>query len=113
MGEIAARLADVAVLTSDNPRTEDPYRILHEIERGVIEAGLERLDESALAGAPAGYVVVEDRRRAIRLAIESARPADVVLVAGKGHEPYQIVGTERRPFDDREEARRWIGGAAA
>jgi UDP-N-acetylmuramoyl-L-alanyl-D-glutamate--2,6-diaminopimelate ligase len=109
MGEIAGRLADVVILTSDNPRTEDPQRILHEIESGVIEAGLERLAEPDLAHAgAAGYVVLEDRRRAIRLAIRSARPQDVVLIAGKGHEPYQIVGTEKLPFDDREEARRWL-----
>jgi len=109
MGEIAGRLSDVAIITSDNPRTEDPLRIIHEIERGTVEAGLERLNEPDVVRKDAnGYVVIEDRRRAIRLAIESARPSDVVLIAGKGHESYQIIGTEKHPFDDREEAQRWI-----
>ena len=100
---------DVAIIISDNPRIEDPLRIIHEIERGTVEAGLERLNEPDVVRKDAnGYVVIEDRRRAIRLAIESARPSDVVLIAGKGHESYQIIGTEKHPFDDREEAQRWI-----
>jgi len=106
MGEAAARIADIVILTSDNPRSEDPLKILHEIERGVIEAGLEPIQESAARREDAsGYLVIPDRRRAIHFAVEIARPKDVVLIAGKGHEPYQIVGTERSPFDDRDEAR--------
>jgi UDP-N-acetylmuramoyl-L-alanyl-D-glutamate--2,6-diaminopimelate ligase len=108
MGEIAGRLADLAILTSDNPRSEDPFRILHEIEMGVREAGLEPIEEGRArrGDVESGFVVVEDRHRAIRLAVESARERDVVLIAGKGHEPYQLVGAERRDFDDRVEARK-------
>jgi UDP-N-acetylmuramoyl-L-alanyl-D-glutamate--2,6-diaminopimelate ligase len=109
MGEAAGRIADVVVLTSDNPRTEDPGKILFDIERGVIEAGMDAIQERAARREDAsGYLVVPDRRRAIRLALELARPTDVVLIAGKGHETYQIVGAERLPFDDREEARRGL-----
>ena len=109
MGEAAARIADLVILTSDNPRTEDPLKILHEIERGVVEAGLESIQEGAARrGEESGYLVLPDRRHAIRLAVEIARPSDIVLIAGKGHEPYQILGTEKFPFDDREEVRRCL-----
>ncbi len=91
MGHVAERLADVAVVTSDNPRTEDPGAIIDEILRG-----LER---------PERAVVEPDRRAAIRQAVSMARPGDLVLVAGKGHETYQIVGDRVVPFDDREVAR--------
>jgi UDP-N-acetylmuramoyl-L-alanyl-D-glutamate--2,6-diaminopimelate ligase len=87
MGEIAARLADRVIVTSDNPRTEDPLTIAQAVARG-IEAEIEL-----------------DRRAAIRRAIADARPGDTVVVAGKGHETYQIVGTTSRPFDDRDEVR--------
>jgi UDP-N-acetylmuramoyl-L-alanyl-D-glutamate--2,6-diaminopimelate ligase len=99
MGAAAARWSDRVVLTSDNPRTEDPERILADIERGLREAGMALAQD---AHGP-GYLVEADRRRAIALALEAARPGDVVVVAGKGHEDYQIVGTERRHLDDREE----------
>jgi len=109
MGEAAARIADLVIVTSDNPRTEDPLKIIHEIERGVVEAGLEPIQEGAARREDAsGYLIVPDRRRAIHLAVEIARPKDVVLIAGKGHEPYQIVGTEKFPFDDRDEAREFL-----
>jgi UDP-N-acetylmuramoyl-L-alanyl-D-glutamate--2,6-diaminopimelate ligase len=90
MGEIASRLADAVVVTSDNPRTEDPVRIL----------------EDVVAGVPAGteMQVVEDRAAAIAGAIAAASAGDLVLIAGKGHEDYQILGTTRIHFDDREEA---------
>jgi UDP-N-acetylmuramoyl-L-alanyl-D-glutamate--2,6-diaminopimelate ligase len=101
MGEAAARIADIVVLTSDNPRTEDPLKILHEIERGVVEAGLDPLSERAARRDDAnGYLVIPDRRRAIQLAVEIARPSDVVLIAGKGHEPYQEANGVRVPFSD-------------
>ncbi|MCS7172274.1 MAG: UDP-N-acetylmuramoyl-L-alanyl-D-glutamate--2,6-diaminopimelate ligase [Armatimonadetes bacterium] len=92
MGRVASERADLVVLTSDNPRTEDPLRILHQIQ----------------AGVPDGTrcVVEPDRGAAIRLAIAEARSGDVVLLCGKGHESYQIVGSEWIPFDDREEARK-------
>jgi UDP-N-acetylmuramoyl-L-alanyl-D-glutamate--2,6-diaminopimelate ligase len=90
MGAIAARLADAVVVTSDNPRTEDPERILADV----------------VAGIPSGttLAVEIDRARAIASAIEAAGPADLVLIAGKGHEDYQILGTTKIHFDDREEA---------
>ena len=100
MGEAAARRSDVVVLTSDNPRTEDPLRILADIEEGVRAAGM------------TGHLVEPDRRAAIALALGLARPGDLVLVAGKGHEDYQIVGTVKRHLDDREEVRRALGRLA-
>ena len=111
MGRAAGSAADLVVVTSDNPRTEDPAVILDAIVPGVEDAGMRRLSGvEALAGAN-GFTVVEDRRAAIALALESARPGDAVLIAGKGHEDYQIVGTEKRHLDDREEARRGLGVA--
>ncbi len=91
MGKIAAELADIAVVTSDNPRTEDPEKILEDI----------------LAGIPDTVqpIVICDRATAIRAAILEAKPGDGVLLAGKGHEDYQILGTEKIHFDDREQAR--------
>ncbi|MDR7439631.1 MAG: UDP-N-acetylmuramoyl-L-alanyl-D-glutamate--2,6-diaminopimelate ligase [Armatimonadota bacterium] len=92
MGRVASERADLVVLTSDNPRTEDPLRILQQIHAGVTDG--------------ARCVVEPDRRAAIQLAIAEARTGDVVLICGKGHETYQIVGTRRIPLDDREEARK-------
>jgi UDP-N-acetylmuramoyl-L-alanyl-D-glutamate--2,6-diaminopimelate ligase len=108
MGAAAALGSDRVILTSDNPRTEDPERILADIEVGLRGAGLAR---AAAAGAP-GYLVEADRRRAIALALEAARPGDVVVIAGKGHEDYQIVGTVRHHLDDREEVRRLLEARA-
>lgn len=99
MGDAVGLRADVAVITSDNPRTEDPAAIAAPVEAAVAR------HLPAYAGER-GYVVELDRRRAIDLAVGMARPGDVVLVAGKGHEDYQIVGTVKHPFDDRIEARR-------
>ena len=87
MGRIAARGADVAIVTSDNPRTEDPERILDDVEAG-------------MEGVP--HERIEDRRDAIARALELAGPTDLVLLAGKGHETYQIRGTTRLPFDERQ-----------
>lgn len=95
MGEIAGRLSDLPVLTSDNPRTEDPLKIIAEVEEGLVRV-LER-DR---------YLVVPDRREAIFRAVAAAGKGDTVLIAGKGHEDYQIIGTQKYPFDDREEAQR-------
>jgi UDP-N-acetylmuramoyl-L-alanyl-D-glutamate--2,6-diaminopimelate ligase len=89
MGEIGARLADRAVITSDNPRTEDPVAIIHEIATGV-------------PGELSAKVVVEpDRRAAIRVAVREAEAGDTVVIAGKGHEQGQIIGDRKIPFDDR------------
>jgi UDP-N-acetylmuramoyl-L-alanyl-D-glutamate--2,6-diaminopimelate ligase len=93
MGGIAARLADRAWVTSDNPRSERPEAILAEIETGIP------------ATAAGRHESIADRRRAIQGAVAWAREGDVVVIAGKGHETYQIVGSEELPFDDREVAR--------
>jgi len=108
MGEIAVRMSDLAVVTSDNPRTEDPARIIDDILEGIRPLGVREYAGGEPTGSPLsekGYLVEPDRRRAIRLAIRAARPKDIVLIAGKGHEDYQIVGTVKHHFDDREEAR--------
>jgi UDP-N-acetylmuramoyl-L-alanyl-D-glutamate--2,6-diaminopimelate ligase len=94
MGAVAAAASDVAILTSDNPRDEDPFAIIEEV----------------LAGVPGGRanprVLVEaDRRVAIRRALDAAEPGDVVVIAGKGHETYQEIAGRRLPFDDAVEAR--------
>jgi len=109
MGEAAGRAADLSVVTSDNPRGEEPLAIIGEILPGLERAGARRLEAAAARAGGSGYAVVPDRREAIALALAAARPGDVVLIAGKGHEAYQITGSERRPFDDREEARRALG----
>ncbi|MDD2320033.1 MAG: UDP-N-acetylmuramoyl-L-alanyl-D-glutamate--2,6-diaminopimelate ligase [Geobacteraceae bacterium] len=106
MGEIAGRYSDFAIITSDNPRTEQPAAIIEEIRQGILPLGLREYRLAELAGeiAPKGFLSVESRREAIRLAAMVAVPGDIVLIAGKGHEDYQIIGTEKHHFDDREEA---------
>jgi len=99
MGAAAGRLADLAILTSDNPRTEDPLSILSEVERGIRDV--------AAAGS---YRVEPDRREAIRLALSEAKEGDAVVIAGKGHETYQILRGRTLPFDDREVAREILRG---
>ena len=102
MGRAVARGADLAVVSSDNPRTEDPLAIVEAILVGVRSERLERLER--LEGAERGYYVEPDRRRAIESAVAAARPGDIVLLAGKGHEDYQILGRTKIHFDDREVA---------
>jgi UDP-N-acetylmuramoyl-L-alanyl-D-glutamate--2,6-diaminopimelate ligase len=92
MGAITAELADVLVVTSDNPRTEDPERILADVITGI--------------STSKPVLVQVDRRLAIEEAILQAKPGDGVVIAGKGHEDYQILGTTKYPFDDREESRK-------
>jgi UDP-N-acetylmuramoyl-L-alanyl-D-glutamate--2,6-diaminopimelate ligase len=106
MGAIAARLSDLTVVTSDNPRTESPERIIEEILTGVHRICHRQYRPADLQRGfgGKGYVVIADRREAIRGGIAVSRPGDTLLVAGKGHEPYQIIGHEKRPFDDRQEA---------
>lgn len=106
MGEAAGTHASLVVVTSDNPRTEKPEDIARAAAEGVRAAGLPPLGVDALSTAERGFVVELDRRRAIDLAIGAARPGDIVVIAGKGHEDYQIVGFDKRPFDDRVEAKR-------
>jgi UDP-N-acetylmuramoyl-L-alanyl-D-glutamate--2,6-diaminopimelate ligase len=92
MGEVAGRNSDLVIVTSDNPRTEDPLKIIAQIEIG-------------LSKTNCPYLVISDRREAIHQAIKKAKSGDVVLIAGKGHETYQIVGGDKFHFDDREIAR--------
>src|SRR3712207_8598023 len=99
MGAVATRLADIAIVTSDNPRSEDPLAIIDEVR----------------AGAGEEVDVEPDRRRAIALAVEAAREGDVLVIAGKGHEQGQEIDGTKLPFDDREVARealRALGAAA-
>ena len=110
MGEIAAAESDCVILTSDNPRGEDPLAIIRDIEEGVRGRGMRRLDGAEALGPEAGYRVEPDRRSAIRLGLSTAAPGDVLLVAGKGHEDYQIVGDRRLRFDDREVLREELHG---
>ena len=89
MGGIGARLADRAIITSDNPRTEEPLAIIDEIAAGVPRELASRV------------VIEPDRREAIRIALAEARPDDTVVIAGKGHEQGQLIGDRKIPFDDR------------
>jgi UDP-N-acetylmuramoyl-L-alanyl-D-glutamate--2,6-diaminopimelate ligase len=105
MAEAAVRGADLAILTADNPRTEDVNQILSDMEPGAARHA-PKLDSAAMAAASRGYVVVPDRARAIATALEAAQAGDTVLLAGKGHETYQLVGNTRYAFDDRIQAAR-------
>lgn len=108
MGEAAVRNADVAVLTSDNPRTEEPNVILQQMAEGARAVGATPIDFASVSSNTRGFVVMSERAQAIRKVLALAEAGDTVLIAGKGHETYQIVGTVKHPFDDREEARRAI-----
>eukprot|EP01022_Parablepharisma_sp_SALTPOND_P016324 TRINITY_DN2380_c0_g2_i1.p1 TRINITY_DN2380_c0_g2~~TRINITY_DN2380_c0_g2_i1.p1 ORF type:complete len:1192 (-),score=310.39 TRINITY_DN2380_c0_g2_i1:2245-5820(-) len=99
MGQAACKYSDVAVLTSDNPRTEDPDAILEDVKPGLI--GCREI------------VTEVDRRKAIGIALEMMQPGDALLVAGKGHEDYQIIGREKRPFSDQAVIREFLEGGAA
>lgn len=90
MGYIAAKLSDIVIVTSDNPRTEDPDRIIDEIEKGIFKLRTNN------------YYRISDRKKAIASAISMAKPDDFILIAGKGHENYQIIGTKKFPFNDKE-----------
>jgi UDP-N-acetylmuramoyl-L-alanyl-D-glutamate--2,6-diaminopimelate ligase len=89
MGLVAGKLSDLVIITSDNPRTEDPLKIISQIENG-------------LKKTTCSYLAISDRREAIYQAIKAANPNDVVLIAGKGHETYQMIGSDKFHFDDRE-----------
>jgi UDP-N-acetylmuramoyl-L-alanyl-D-glutamate--2,6-diaminopimelate ligase len=101
MGAVAARLSDLVVLTSDNPRSEDPARIIEEIKRGIVPPA----DPGAPKRPATPLMTFVDRRMAIDQAIRAASPGDLVLVAGKGHEKYQVIADRTLPFDDAEVAR--------
>lgn len=102
MGKAAVELSDYVIVTSDNPRTEDPGKIIEGIEAGIKEA----MNTSGKRAS--GYRLIPDRRSAIEEAIHVAKEGDLVVIAGKGHECYQIIGSEKFHFDDREEAREAI-----
>ena len=98
MAKVAAKFSDFIILTSDNPRTENPTDILNQIEEGLTEINFSK-DK---------YTVIEDREEAIKYAIENIlSKGDSLLIAGKGHETYQIIGKEKKHFDDREMARKY------
>jgi UDP-N-acetylmuramoyl-L-alanyl-D-glutamate--2,6-diaminopimelate ligase len=103
MGEAATRYSDLTIITSDNPRLEDPLAIIAEIETGIDSGRIQKTapDKLQLKNGTHGYTVIPERRKAIEAALASARNGDIVLIAGKGHEDYQILGTEKVPFDDR------------
>jgi len=102
MGAVAARLSDLVIVTSDNPRSEDPERIIDEIRRGIVMPA-DRIAPKGQKGTPSLAIV--DRREAIEKAIKEARRGDLLLIAGKGHEKYQVIGDKTVPFDDVEVAR--------
>ncbi len=105
MGLVSGKNSDLVVITSDNPRSEEPLAISSEIERGVRESGLVPLIEGTeKQDHLRGYLIESERREAIRKAFKMAVDEDLILIAGKGHEDYQIVGGKKRHFDDREEA---------
>ena len=95
MGRIAAQLADLSIVTSDNPRTEDPYKILRQILAGMQEA-------------ETPYEVIETREAAIFRAMDLARKDDIIVLCGKGHETYQEIGHEKRHLDEREVVRAYL-----
>ena len=111
MGEAATTYSDLTIVTSDNPRTEDPLVIIREIEKGIRAGKLADINDMAWHPADQRYLVIPDRKAAIAAAIGLADTKDIVLIAGKGHEDYQIIGTQKFPFDDRtiarEELTRW------
>jgi len=105
MGEAAAAGADVVIVTSDNPRSEDPHAIIEAVRNGITE-------DDHTQGGPT-VRVVEDRRAAIAAGIAAASDGDVVVIAGKGHETTQVVGAEVIPFDDRVVAREELARAGS
>jgi UDP-N-acetylmuramyl tripeptide synthase len=111
MGEIAGRLADLTVVTSDNPRNESPEEIIAQIMNGVKASnGRHYSKEDVCSGLwKKGYVIEANRRKAIRLAIAASKPNDTILIAGKGHENYQIIGNDKVSFDDVLEAKLALG----
>jgi UDP-N-acetylmuramoyl-L-alanyl-D-glutamate--2,6-diaminopimelate ligase len=109
MGAVARRLSDVVIVTSDNPRTEEPSRIIDEVMTGLLQPSERHADAPVRLDqhgeTPGGHLAIVDRRAAIEKAIELARPGDLVLIAGKGHEKYQVIGERVVPFDDAAIAR--------
>jgi UDP-N-acetylmuramoyl-L-alanyl-D-glutamate--2,6-diaminopimelate ligase len=107
MGEAAVTYSDVTIVTSDNPRLEDPLAIIADIEEGIDGRKFKKVESDCLTfdGEKKLYTVIPDRKKAIEAAINAAGKGDIILIAGKGHEDYQILGAEKIPFDDRVVAR--------
>ena len=105
MGAVAARLSDLVVITSDNPRSENAAAIIEEVKRGIVVPADRRPANGAGAPRATPYVAIVDRREAIERAVNDAQSGDLVLIAGKGHEKYQVIGERVLPFDDVEVAR--------
>jgi len=103
MGEAATFYSDLTIVTSDNPRMEDPLVIIAEIEKGIESNKIKKADLNNFSEHrdTRSYAVIPDRRIAIETAIMEAKPEDIILIAGKGHEDYQILGTKKVSFDDR------------
>ena len=111
MGKVAARFCDVVLVTSDNPRTEDPEKILVDIEQGLLASSLSRVAaDTLIAEQDKGYDIISSRREAIRTAVCNVRAGEVVVIAGKGHENYQITDTGKHFFDDRLEVKKYLKG---
>ena len=104
MGAVAARLSDLVVITSDNPRSEDPNQIIDEIKRGIVIPA-NRTPPGATPAKSTPHIAIVDRKAAIERAVRDAAAGDLVLIAGKGHEKYQVIGDKTLPFDDVEVAR--------
>ena len=104
MGAVAARLSDVVVVTSDNPRSENPDQIIDEIKRGIVLPP-DRVGPKGQGPKATAWLAIPDRKAAIERAVKDAQPGDLVLIAGKGHEKYQEIGDKTLPFDDVEVAR--------
>lgn len=105
MGAVAARLSDLVIVTSDNPRSEDPEQIIDEVKRGIVMPADRTPPHAARTPKSTAHLAISDRKAAIERAVHDARPGDLVLVAGKGHEKYQVIGDRTLPFDDVEVAR--------
>ncbi len=103
MGETSTFYSDLTIITSDNPRLEDPLAIIAEIEAGIDRRKIQKIAPGNLQAKDDihSYTVIPERRKAIEMAIDAARQGDIILIAGKGHEDYQILGTNKIPFDDR------------
>ncbi len=109
MGEAAGEGADVPIITSDNPRSEDPQEIIDEVIPGLEKAGLRRMSPAKAKSGERGFLVEADRAAAITLALSLCKPGDTVLIAGKGHENYQEIKGEKKPFDDLALATKGLG----
>jgi UDP-N-acetylmuramoyl-L-alanyl-D-glutamate--2,6-diaminopimelate ligase len=105
MGNIATSKSDLSIITFDNPRTEDPMAIMEQIEAGIDRAMVKKYRVQELKGAnhSKGYLAIPDRKEAIRTAVNLVEPGDILLISGKGHEDYQIIGSKRHHFSDKEE----------